>query len=264
MTVGALIIPFVIVCSIIVLVVILLPKEQVFRGSWVVVCLTTIPERLSSDWFYNNLQRMAGLPCIDELVLSVPYVHRRTGKTYDVPSRVWELEKNSKLRINHGCADEGPATKVLAPLRMSSIQDDDVLVIIDDDMEYKAGLFCVLSERVMAYREPCVFTMCSWEITGFQGYAGRKETLKVLLQVPHPPECDVVDDDWIQYTIKTIAGVETQTVAYEEDYTIFCATEGNGGSPADQSWPALHARGDREERQKECSAAMDLLTGPRP
>lgn len=167
-----------------------LPQGAMLRAT-VVLCLTSTPQRLADPWIQENILRMQTLYGFDEVVLSLPWTFKRTGEAYIVPPA---LAAASNLRILR-CDDDGPATKLLAPLRESGIPETHIIVVADDDMEYKENAFVALIEAVQEH-PMAVHTMCRKEIQGNLGFGAYKKTFLPLLSIPRPAACERVDDDF--------------------------------------------------------------------
>ncbi len=102
--------------------------------TWIVVSLTTIPTRIA------NMTRTLStfdLSEVDEVLVSIPEVSGRTGKSYDIPKEL--LQISPKVRILEVPKDLGPITKMLPAAEL--YRDTKALIIsIDDDSHYSKGM----------------------------------------------------------------------------------------------------------------------------
>jgi len=107
----------------------------------VIISLSTVPERLSNDNMdLNPSMSVISLLNIDyenyEIHFNIPFINKRTGKEYNIPEWLLDLEKqNAKLNIFR-CEDYGPPTKIIPTLLR--IQDPETYIfIVDDDHAYE-------------------------------------------------------------------------------------------------------------------------------
>jgi hypothetical protein len=155
------------------------------------VSITTVPERLNTDWFVNNLiDNIIASPGM-QVVLHVPY-HSLKGEKYLIPPSVRFLQSDhfSILR----CIDLGPITKLKNMLQLPGIEDDAVIIIGDDDIKYREKCFTSL-QRAVLKNPSAIVCMCSPSIQGFKGYAFKKRVLKGFGEFVIPAECVFIDDD---------------------------------------------------------------------
>lgn len=107
----------------------------------IVACLTTTPNRISKEILGTCLERLESIPMIDEVILTVPRVMRRTGKSYDILT-IFELVKGlSKIRINLVDEDDGPISKLSGCLDHTPDSLDTYVIILDDDVLYNPKTF---------------------------------------------------------------------------------------------------------------------------
>lgn len=163
------------------------------------LCLTSTPKRILEPWIRQNILNMQRLEGHHGVVLSLPRFFAKTGEPYVVPE---ELKRADQIRILE-CEDEGPGTKMLAPLRDSSIPEDRILVFCDDDIAYKQQTFLHLV-RAIAEESTAVHTLCQDKINGYIGFGAYKSTLLPILQIAMPAACRTVDDDFFTTTLKTL------------------------------------------------------------
>lgn len=121
----------------------------------VVVCMTTLPERLTSNFLYRVLDSILSqkTSCPFKLVLFVPHRSLRTGSPYPDPSFLWERYSNEQLDI-HRCDDMGPATKFTGLLTYLPLLDKDVthIYIADDDIILRDHVFRKMLKRLRMRR----------------------------------------------------------------------------------------------------------------
>ena len=163
------------------------------------LCLTSTPKRILEPWIRQNILDMQRLDGHQGVVLSLPRIFAKTGEPYVVPE---ELRRADQVRILE-CEDEGPGTKLLAPLRDSSIPEDRILVFCDDDMSYKQQTFLHLV-RAIAEESTAVHTLCTRKVSGYIGFGAYKSTLRPILQTPMPAACRTVDDDYFTTLLKAL------------------------------------------------------------
>jgi hypothetical protein len=170
------------------------------------LCLTTVPSRISSPGFVERLAELAALPSHDGLVLSVPWIFKRTGEAYVVPAG---LAGMPRLRI-YRCEDEGPGTKALAPLRNEELPAASALMVCDDDTFYHSHVFQLLADSIM--ENPFeAHSICSGAIQGYLGFGAVKEVLLPLLSLEFPEACRTVDDTFFQEGLQQL-GVRVNPV----------------------------------------------------
>lgn len=209
------------------------------------VSMTTIPERLQDEWFYNNLKRTLSLAGNFIIVLNVPYVSLK-GVEYIIPDRIFKLE-GDKFVI-HRCDDEGPITKLLPTLRNPNITDNSPIIIVDDDIVYRQNIFRVLNTGIHKYPLKVV-TMCKASIEGFKGFGFIKQTLKGLLDVDIPKSCIRIDDDVISTYIKH-NNISVVALPYDGESGSFCSLELDE-TDTHPKWEELSSD-DRHPIQKQC------------
>lgn len=184
----------------------ILPRDKPVENRPFVVSMTTIPERLRSDYFkkvvYNLLAQKP-----DAIHLNIPEVYKRTGEIYEIPE--W-VANEAKIIVNR-CEDVGPLTKVWGAL---PVLDDDTLVMIaDDDQMYQP--WCISKIKNSFAKQPrgvhCfnVFQEERWMArgsrfrfaktmpAGYAGFAALAKDLKQLSHLPRFPECFPIDDHWL-------------------------------------------------------------------
>lgn len=162
------------------------------------ICLTTIPERLTSEHFQNVISSLLKQTySFHRIILNIPYVFEKTGERYpQVPS--W-LENHSKIYVNR-CEDAGPSTKLLGSFE--EIPMEDIIMIVDDDIIYREECLAKLMEEWNKHPTSVISHCVSkrdnfLEVMGFGGYLFQKKLLKGIERYYHPKVCYKVDDTWI-------------------------------------------------------------------
>ena len=112
----------------------------------IILSLTTIPQRLN----YHN--ESGGLkPVIDRLLnlsygnyeihLNIPYVNKKNQSEYIIPEWL-NLIDNPKLKIFR-TDDYGSITKILPTLMRIDENSEQIIITLDDDLEYMDGIYIV-------------------------------------------------------------------------------------------------------------------------
>lgn len=226
------------------------------------ISMTTIPERLETDWFYNSLKRLLTQTKGFTVLLNVPDISR-SGVKYNVPQNVLDLQSDSFKIIMCG-ADEGPITKLLPTLRNPDVGPDDIIIICDDDLYYKDKTFSLLHQGVEA-RPDGISSMCSSNVEGvfnpkyrsnvegFKCFGFRKKLLIGILDVNIPEICLKVDDDVINAYIHA-----NDIPVYAIDYNGDTAGDCSILHEPHPNWPEL-VKGPRVNIQKKCNKALDNI-----
>jgi hypothetical protein len=99
----------------------------------IVVSLTTSPQRLKHikptlDRIYHEQTLKP-----DIIELNIPYVFKRNNSMYDLQDLPYKGE--SYISINR-TEDLGPATKFIPTLQKYKNQDETIIIVIDDDIQY--------------------------------------------------------------------------------------------------------------------------------
>ncbi|MGE4542941.1 MAG: hypothetical protein AB7D06_02415 [Pedobacter sp.] len=125
-----------------------MPEKQTFK---LLVCMTTLPERMTSNFLYRVLDSILSQKkaCPFKLVLFVPHRSLRTGSPYPDPTFLWEKYSPEQLDI-HRCDDMGPATKFTGLLTYLSSVATDVthIYIADDDIILRDHVFQKMQKRL--------------------------------------------------------------------------------------------------------------------
>lgn len=198
-------------------------KRKKINNTESYVSMTTIPDRLKTNWFYKNLKDILKYPGKFKLVLNIPQYSLKNVK-YEIPDDIKNLENNnSNFIINRVDKDEGPITKLLPSLRNPNISDDSTIIVIDDDVFYKKYIFNILSKAVNKYNDS-VCIMCDGHILieGFKGFAFKKKLLKPLLDFNIPESCKKIDDDVITIFVHH-NNIPIKSIAYNNEIWSICS-----------------------------------------
>lgn len=143
----------------------------------IVVCLTSIPSRLSRiDLTLKSLLAQTMAPAA--IRLHLPLRSRRESEPYVLPSWLDGLRVVSVVR----CDDEGPATKLLPAL---TLKPDQRLLVVDDDRVYKRHFVSEFDRWSRILPESALGTR-GWDVPG--DLTDRPTTtLNNLLQRPPVP-----------------------------------------------------------------------------
>lgn len=118
------------------------------------VCMTTIPERVSSLYFENCIKNLLASSCvfynIHKIILFLPLDYKTFGSFHHWKEKISPfLLHHPKLLILHP-PDYGPATKVLGlhvlPKNIS-LSKNDLVVIVDDDLMYQENLIDTMVQK---------------------------------------------------------------------------------------------------------------------
>lgn len=212
------------------------------------ITFTTIPSRLKSPWFKNNLIRRLTIAGDSHVVLNIPPKSLK-GETYVIPPDVLSLQ-GSQFIINRCPKDLGPITKVIPTLLNDDIPDNAVIMVCDDDIKYRSETFQLLKNSVLMHPN-CVSSMCSNVIEGYKAYGFIKSIMKGLGDMSVPEECKRIDDDVIQQYVKHHK-IKVVTVPYpgniKSDGWRECSTHDTTEHP---EWEELRDD-DRNQKRKEC------------
>jgi len=108
----------------------------------IVITLTTIPERLISQYGYDMRYCIESLLSQNyddyyEVYLNIPYVSKRTGEKYVIPEWLENIT-DPRLKIFR-TEDYGSITKLIPTIER--IDDEDtIIIVVDDDMVYHPEL----------------------------------------------------------------------------------------------------------------------------
>ena len=193
----------------------------------VYISMTTIPERLKTIWWYNNLKRnMSFLKHNYIIIVNIPK-YSLNGEKYIIPDNVIKLQKDNpdKLIINIVNKDEGPITKLLPTLRNDNIKDSDTIIICDDDFYYKPKVFELIEKGVNSFSDK-ISMMCKLPFHGYLGSGFKKKILKNILKFDYPKSCIKVDDEIIRFYINN-NNIKYNTILYDDckitDNIHFCS-----------------------------------------
>lgn len=220
------------------------------------ISMTTIPERLEHEWFYNNLKRnISILDKNQKIILNVPFVSLK-GEKYLIPANIYDLQ-GDKFMINVCDHDEGPITKLLPSLRNKIIQDYDIIIICDDDIVYKINTFKKLEQAVLNNKHK-ISSMCHSLLEGFKGFAFIKKVMKGILDIKIPETCIRIDDDVINWYVKQ-NNIPIYAVDYENNNDTFCGIDVYPNQKdAHPEWEELRSD-NREPMIKNCMKDISEL-----
>jgi hypothetical protein len=177
------------------------PKEQ--HQTRVYLTMTTLPERVKTDWFRQNLVKNIAAASKNNfaIILNIPKISIKTGKPYFIPTNIKQLVSPFFI-IHYTEKDEGPITKLLPTLRNPLVKSNDIIIVCDDDIVYKENVFEMIYLSVQKHPKS-VSAMCNTKIEGFKTFGFTKKTLEPLLLMKIPKSCFRIDDDVIQFFIDT-------------------------------------------------------------
>lgn len=214
------------------------------------VSMTTVPDRVRTEWFYNNIKRMIDFPGNFIILLNVPYVSGK-GEPYVISNQLSNLQCD-KFKIIYCGVDEGPITKILPTLRNSDIPDDGNILVIDDDVIYKPNIFVTMTAATEKHTNSvCVFCRGARGfyplrpiigkytnlIEGYKGFGFKKRVLNGLLDINIPDSCRRIDDDVISLYVRR-KGIQVVSVPYDNDVGNFCTWEADN-SKGRPEWSEL-------------------------
>lgn len=218
-----------------------------------VVSMTTIPERLRNPWFRHALKKL--VENIDahagsKLVLWTP-LRTTGGEAYVVPANVARMQ-SARFEIHNVDVDEGPITKLVPALRCPEIADDEIIVVCDDDIVYKKGVFDMLA-RSVANSPDAVSCMCNATIEGYKAFAFMKRVLKDVARISIPRECFRIDDSVLQWFVNS-RGIATIAVPYHGDACWFCSFD-KSETDTHPKWTEL-VHDDRKRIARQCRSRL--------
>ena len=118
--------------------------DFVLPGTSPIITLTTIPSRLKTDNENGFIKCLRSLIAQDypgkyEIHLNIPNVLKKTGEEYIIPQWLINLIDGevggNKIKIFR-TDDHGPLTKLLPTVRRTTIEDNPIIVVCDDDLVY--------------------------------------------------------------------------------------------------------------------------------
>lgn len=146
-------------------------RNNVPSCTWL-VCMTTTPERLTSDFLFRVLDSILTqkTTCPFKMVLFIPFQSLRTGVPYPDPAFLSERYSKEQLVI-HRCDDVGPATKFAGLLTYLPLVGAEVthIYIADDDI--------ILRDHVFRRMEQILHLRCS--VPGNRFFRRMVEMLRV-------------------------------------------------------------------------------------
>jgi hypothetical protein len=125
--------------------------------SKIILTLTTIPNRLNKDiegWGVKPvIDRLTSLSYPDyEIHFNIPYKNNKSGEEYIIPEWL-ENYSSDKLKIFR-TEDYGSMTKLLPTVERSN-NADDIIITLDDDLEYMDGFieYHLEKRKIYLYRQ---------------------------------------------------------------------------------------------------------------
>ena len=201
----------------------LLPKKaRDLDEARVIVSLTTLPERLSHDFFRivimyltNQVQRLEGV-----ILINLPSYSRRDGVRYEIPDWIW----HHPYVHTRKCADWGPLTKVMGAAYR--VPDMATVIVVDDNVIYREFMVQALVDSVR-YDTSAVHAFGTHRMkqqshvarngptgyntpdgpTGYNapdgptGYAAMGYVFKRLVNAPTVDGCFYTDDLWFGWAL---------------------------------------------------------------
>uniref|UniRef100_M4BS43 Glycosyltransferase 2-like domain-containing protein n=1 Tax=Hyaloperonospora arabidopsidis (strain Emoy2) TaxID=559515 RepID=M4BS43_HYAAE len=134
------------------------PWRPPFR---VVVSLTTTPNRL--DKIMDSVRSLAAQSLRpDQIYVNIPegQMKRHPSRSYNETQIPSELISLAPLVRIHRCVDDGPATKLLGPLRLET-NASTLIITLDDDFVYPSELVASLAWEALAKPEDAL-GVCGW------------------------------------------------------------------------------------------------------
>lgn len=223
------------------------------------VCMTSLPARMRTAWWLRNLRNLLSQVRPRQLRLYVPTMTKVSREPYHVLPEVEELQ-GDHFTIVRVLEDEGPITKVRPALRDAAIGDVDIVIVVDDDIVYRDGVFALLEERVRADPKS-VAAMCSpiWE--GYKGMAFQKRLLSRLSESVIPEACFRVDDVLIDSFLRR-HGIPVRAVLPPTGERGWACSIDSDASETHPPWDELQTDLDRRHKDTlACTAAISA--GPR-
>lgn len=228
------------------------------------VSLTSIPERLQTDYFRQVIDTLLKQKPT-KIVLNLPYTYARTGEGYTIPTWVTESPDIRVVRSE----DYGPLTKILGGI--DTVPDEALVVIVDDDQIYKDS---VLQDLRSAYeKDPkgvwCfnVFAEDKWVKRGahfrfakdmpcgYGGFIAAAADLKRLWILPRFPTCFNIDDHWLGWAFHELR-MPVRPLARGNGYFYGLKQEPNrkGSHP---EWYELRSHTNRVADQRRCGDSIE-------
>jgi hypothetical protein len=222
------------------------------------ISFTTTPSRLKHPWMFNNIKNRLKIIDDSQLILNVPDKSLKNIK-YEIPKNIKNLT-SKKFYINKCGKDLGPITKIIPTIKLDTISDKSIIIICDDDIQYKEDVFKILKKSVLNHPHG-ISTMCNMAIEGFSCYAFVKEIMKDLLKLNLTKECERIDDDVISAFVSF-----KRIPIYENSYNgidgFECCLKDSTDHPP---WEELR-NDDRNIKRKKCfpsfSYMFNKLNGP--
>ena len=215
------------------------------------ISFTTTPSRLKHPWMFNNIKNRLKIIDDSQLILNVPDKSLKNIK-YEIPKNIKNLT-SKKFYINKCGKDLGPITKIIPTIKLDTISDKSIIIICDDDIQYKEDVFKILKKSVLNHPHG-ISTMCNMAIEGFSCYAFVKEIMKDLLKLNLTKECERIDDDVISAFVSF-----KRIPIYENSYNgidgFECCLKDSTDHPP---WEELR-NDDRNIKRKKCFPSFSYM-----
>jgi hypothetical protein len=223
----------------------------------IVISLTSIPERLRSDYFKTAAHNLLSQDPNALLQINLPETYARTGETYTLPG--W-LKKHPRVRIVRMPTDLGPLSKIAGGLH--ALEPTDTVIVVDDDLMYKPFVVGTLTEHVQKFPE-AVTCYSIWKDSfwvkrghgyelpgGYSGCAGTGAQFQKLSQVHSPPACFSIDDHFLGWAYHKL-DIPLRSVDSKLPWDVSIG-------PHDQHpvWYELQNTTNRAQQQKLCLDAL--------
>jgi len=172
----------------------------------VYISLTTLPDRLSSDYFkkviYHLILQDKKPDCI---IINIPKICSNSmidfeKRIYIIPE--W-LKRVTKVYINRCNNDYGPSTKIYPTLFLDFIKDNDIIICCDDDLCYDKKFIKLLYDNCIKYPNK-ISTLYTYHDglfqipNGFAGICGKKNIMNILNK-EIISDFKYIDDNWYGY-----------------------------------------------------------------
>lgn len=217
--------------------------------SIVYITMTTTPDRLSYDWFYDNLKNTLNLNGNYNVMLNIPKIYNNTEVPYILPKQMNDLnDKYKNLHIFRPEKDYGPITKLYGSLINDDITDDTPLLVCDDDMHYLPKFVVTIYDKYLKDTSK-IYTYCNNTIQGYKGFLVKKQLIKPMIKYEIPDSCFRIDDDFIT-KIANFLKLEVVSVPYDEDKNVYCSMN-RDKTDTHPKWNEL-IKDNRAPLQKKC------------
>lgn len=226
----------------------------------VYLCMTTIPERLESIWFYENITHLlTSMNGQFKLHLSIPITSNITKQPYHIPARIQQLayQYEDKFVIYRTEHDYGPITKILGAVQNSNISKEAPLLVCDDDLVYHADFVTEILQWWS--KDPSkLYVYCFKPLEGYKGFMVTKQYTMQLLTSIVPSTCYRIDDDFLQHFFKYIK-LDVVAVPYKGSTTFSCTFDMNIHDNSTPKWKHALKYDNRKPLQDACKKELHHL-----